>query len=89
MTPVNLAVSRTLIATQATNLPTACVLCGHHCVLRVDVAHGRLVTGRALHIESTVYCKNLSRDVRGIIRQKEFNNFGNLFGFAETAERNS
>jgi hypothetical protein len=65
--PVNPAVSRTLIATQATNLPTACVLGSHYCGLRVDVANGRLVTGRALHIESTVYCKHLSRDVRGII----------------------
>jgi anaerobic selenocysteine-containing dehydrogenase len=44
---VDPSVSRTPLALDATNLATVCVLCGHNCGLRVDVAGGRIVEVRA------------------------------------------
>jgi anaerobic selenocysteine-containing dehydrogenase len=40
---VDPSISRTPLPTDATDLPTVCVLCSHNCGLRVDVADGQIV----------------------------------------------
>ncbi len=53
--PVDASVSRTPLPSEATGLPTVCVLCSHNCGLRVDVADGRIA--RVLADESNPITK--------------------------------
>jgi anaerobic selenocysteine-containing dehydrogenase len=43
---VDASVSQTPLATDASDLPTVCVLCSHNCGVRVDVADGAIVAVR-------------------------------------------